>query len=534
VSAPTTAGLPDDHAIQQAATLWLTERLRNLPRELGIQAHSHFLCGISQIAIGADHAFTRACQELGIPQRISLPQPSDVYLAAEGSQGPDFDPQQKREAEALLASPHIIQETVVATTASRHVRFEEANIELVRQSDVMIAMVRDEDASGGKRGGTWDVVRQARLRGVPVLVVRFRISGGVPVFEAKWEKDSPAGAGGSALPSLPEVLQAVAFESPMAGGQTIPPRDAYFDRIKNHCSQEANRFSKFFQSSAFLIIGTHTAATACALLALALLKKKLPEVTYYSALVLLLAVEVALLCYGFFRHHALHKQEAASRWAMHRLLSEAARSVIAFGRYHIGFDHFRSLHLPDPLSPLLRTMEILHLRSTRTDACTDWRECRDAYVTNRLTKPKAQLDFYRDRAHKAEKQHHQAHVIFSVSSCIAILSTLAKLIFVIMVIAVDAPAFTETTQEIVKRSLGFFGVLLPVIAVAALSYAAAHDLEARAHTFSEMYEFLQRQTELLNQVQSEREFARLLHETETRLLGETVTWYSRRAFTGVA
>jgi len=77
-------------------------------------------------------------------------------------------------------------------------------------------------------------------------------------------------------------------------------------------------------------------------------------------------------------------------------------------------------------------------------------------------------------------------------------------------------------------------ILLPVLAVAALSLAAAFDLEARRHTFKEMHEFLERQTRHLTEAASEREFAKLLLETESRLLGETVNWFSRRSFTGVA
>lgn len=50
-------------------------------------ANSHFLCAVSQIAIGADTIFTRACRNLGIPQCIFLPQHADAYFNATGSDG---------------------------------------------------------------------------------------------------------------------------------------------------------------------------------------------------------------------------------------------------------------------------------------------------------------------------------------------------------------------------------------------------------------------------------------------------------------
>ena len=64
--------------------------LEALPETLGL-AKKHFLCGISQIAIGADTLFTRACARLGISQRIFLSQHRDAYLAAKCENGtPDF------------------------------------------------------------------------------------------------------------------------------------------------------------------------------------------------------------------------------------------------------------------------------------------------------------------------------------------------------------------------------------------------------------------------------------------------------------
>lgn len=516
----------DPAPIQKAAQTWLSECLRTLPAQLGM-SDRHFLAAVSQIAIGGDQAFTLACQELGIPQRVTLPQPSDVYLTAVGTDGPDFSAAERAQTQALLESPHIIEERVAATAASRHLRFEEANIELVRQSDVIIAMVKDGD--GGKRGGTWDVIQQARQRSIPVLVVTFHLSEDQPVFAPAWEGRVPPDNGGHRLPALPSVLESLSFESPESGLHHAPAKETYFSSIKDHCSRDANRFSRYFQSSALIIIGTHTFATACAVLALVLAKD-----TFYVTLAILLAVEVFLLTFGFLRHHALHKQEAASRWAMNRLLSELVRSVIAFGRYHIGFAHLKTLHLPETLGPVVRTMEILQLRETRRDNCKDWRECRDAYVAKRLTNPKGQLEFFHRRAETAHTQHHLAHRIFTIASSVAVAASAAKFLVIIYLLLPSDSHGSHLTTDILKAALGFLGVVFPVVAVAALSYSAAHDLQARAHTFTEMFEFLTNQTKLLQEVSTEREFVRLLTETEARLLGETATWYSRRSFTGVA
>ena len=85
----------------------LTARLARLPEELSLTPQ-HFLCGISQIAIGADSLFTKACASLSIAQRIFLTQGRNEYLDAKSPKGtPDFSEAEKQSALDLLASPHI-------------------------------------------------------------------------------------------------------------------------------------------------------------------------------------------------------------------------------------------------------------------------------------------------------------------------------------------------------------------------------------------------------------------------------------------
>lgn len=142
----------DSQVFEDAIVQQLVGHLRELPSRLGLPTQgAHFFCGISQIAIGGDTVFTRACQELGILQRIFLPQPLDSYLNAEGSAGPDFTEDQQAVAKTLLAAKHIIQTHVVSHSANRHERFRDVNLEIARVSDVVICLVRAGQA--GKAGG---------------------------------------------------------------------------------------------------------------------------------------------------------------------------------------------------------------------------------------------------------------------------------------------------------------------------------------------------------------------------------------------
>ena len=67
-----------------------------------------------------------------------------------------------------------------------------------------------------------------------------------------------------------------------------------------------------------------------------------------------------------------------------------------------------------------------------------------------------------------------------------------------------------------------------------MSFAVAMDWEARAHTFDDMHQFVDRQCSHIEAAASFRELTALALQTEGRLLGETLSWFGRRAYVGVA
>lgn len=60
------------------------------------------------------------------------------------------------------------------------------------------------------------------------------------------------------------------------------------------------------------------------------------------------------------------------------------------------------------------------------------------------------------------------------------------------------------------------------------------DLGLRRHPYRELLKFLERQVPYVQDATTERDFAQLLPETESQLLGETANRVSRRSFIGVA
>ena len=493
--------------------------LQELPRKLGL-SEKHFFCGVSQIAIGADTIFTRACRRLSIRQRVFLPQHRDAYFAGKSKKDErDFTDAEVEVAQELLRGTHIIEERIVSQSADRSERFEDVNLELARVSDVLIAL-RRADAEG-KPGGTIDLIERARARHKPLLEITVSVAGGLVSFSEKWHPHrSPSDKDGAPFfkpPMLPAVLK----------GCTIPGGADFAETLRIFSSAQAQRHQWRFKSAALAIVGAHFAATLCALAVLAFYER------LHGLLAWLLGVELLFLFGGLSWHWLLHHSRATERWATARLVSEVARSVASMARVPGYLGHFFTLPLPESLRPLLRTLNVFHLEATRGIEPGTWLARRDAYVHDRLACPESgQIPYFKAQRVKARQGLRVANSVFYTGGAVAFLATLTKLL-----IHWNSPSVAwfvssgDVTQY--KLGLGLLAIILPVLSVAALSLAASFDLEARQHTYEEMFQALEKQKRFIENATFEREFVDLVLQTETRLVGENVNWFSRRAFTGV-
>jgi hypothetical protein len=493
----------------------LDEEVRKLT--LGPQL---FLCGISSLAVGGDTIFTKACQVRGMVQRVFLPQAGEEFLKATGSDGSDFADAEQAVARKLLASAHVIQERVVSDANDRHERFQDVNLEIVRVSDLLVCLVRaDQDP---KAGGSREVLALASRRKRPVLEVQITVKDGHPDLRPVWHRRDDFKP-----PTLPRDIDNATLPEG-AVRDPLPQIDDYTRGLKNLASGHANWGRKHFTAAAFLIIGAHVAATILAVFALKF---------HGGPIAWLLGVELLMLAVGFSVHQYLHWTHRVQRWALSRLAAEVARSVSSIGRFHIYLQYLFTLPFPPALRPLMRTINVLHLRSTAACKAEPWepkgKAKRDQYVHERLTsvERKAQIKYNEETRDTAAARLTFARRTFIAASLAAFVGTLIKLL---TVCDCDWFPVEEKTHEALVDIMGFCAVVLPVIAVAALSLASALDLEARHANSSEMYKFLLEQKTLLENASSAREYSRLLIETESRLLGETVNWYARRSFLGVS
>ena len=448
------------------------------------------LCGISQLAIGGDTAFALACRDRGIPLRVFLPQHRDAYLHA----GTDFTEAQRRRALSLFEDVDlVVEERVVSHAHARHARFEDAHHAMLDLVDVAIVL-RRYDAPAGGRVGAHAFLKQALARSLPCCEI--------------------------VLPELPTDEAAVSwphpYDPPFATTRRIevgPDEDACVV-VKRSASQVADVHQRRFARAAGVVTLTHLIATFIAVL---VVMSKLPMA--YA----LLPVEVLMLALGLSAHAWLHRRHVVWNWSSARLLAEVARSVGACREVRGALLHLHRLSFPEELVPTIKAIELDHLRRSRRSSAA-WSDVRDAYVQQRLDdKTHGQIPYFDRSQRRSAGRLRLANGVFFGCAMVAMVATAGKFVGYLL--------FGKGMA--LEPLFGFLAILGPVVAVGAVSLAAAYDLEARANTFARMRTFLLCQRRKLQEATSDREFEHHVRATEERLLGETVAWFWRRSFVGV-
>jgi len=250
-------------------------------------------------------------------------------------------------------------------------------------------------------------------------------------------------------------------------------------------------------------------------------------------MLLCLLAEAGMLVWGYWTHLHLHHSAATQRWAINRFVAEINRSVLSVAGVHMYLEYLFRLKLPPSFRALMRTINVLHLRSSNPKpkwfpGDDRWQAIRDHYLEHRLRSPQSgQIEYYRRSVQTERDQRGLFQRIFAVCSVLAILATFSEIIIV------GAPGGASMLSEPASAAIGVLTVVLPVLAVGVLSWSAAMDYTARVNIFREMENWLKDQADRIQDTKSEHEFMRLAATTELRLLGETAEWYSRRSYTGV-
>ncbi|MEM7457449.1 MAG: hypothetical protein AAF456_24160, partial [Planctomycetota bacterium] len=536
----------------------LAKTIKSIPDSLGVS--EPMLCGIAQIAIGADTLFANACEKAGVPLRIFLPQHRDEFLSAVGSKGPDFDDDQKKEANRILDSENVIQIYMASGDHDRSGRFEETNLRIIQAADVSICLMR-KDAEGTVAGSVGFLERAIKHDRPVLQIVVDEVDGKLTMEETWFNKEL------FVAPTIPKELSGlneISFES----DHGLPSSLEYIAPLKDYASAQAKKFSSRFNFSAGWILFTHVIATIVALAGLVFFSGHGHEHESGSPAVasvelspsdqetaeqtdgsdgpddadennaeennneraseddagtadpasastdnpdseqeeqedvsdtsedeadqtesnsadlnphyILWGLELLFIAFGLSFHVWLHWTHISEKWAFVRLIAETNRSVKSISGLPAELEYLFRLQLPDELRPLFKTLNVLHLNSSRA-ADFDWHSRKEQYMTERVEK---QLKFYSEKSDSVATRRRVAGWVFTIFSSLAALLLISNFICEFQGIQ-----FTQ--------NLGALGILFPVIAVAAMSLAAAHDLDARFETYRSTAGFLKKQKPLI-------------------------------------
>jgi len=428
----------------------------------------------------------------------------------------------------MLDSEHIIQERVVSDASDRGRRFEDTNLEIVRVSDVVVCLIRE--GADAKPGGTAGFRDMAVNRQVPTLVIHVGIKDGRPAFREEWPTLGNDGRLEDeqrlSRDSSPRLALKLPCELGHLPAPSLEPSEfwkdhGYFETVRRRASDLAKRHRVLFTVAALLIIVFHVAATILAT----------SVIVFHTKMALswvetLLSFEAILLIAGLYIHNRLHHSRTAEAWARSRLVTEILRSLKAIDPRHVYLGQFFQEPRPAELRTLLRTLSVLHLRATKSREQSDaaWQEHREKYLAERV---EGQIEFYSKKLNSARFWSGACNLVFLEAALLAWAATMLKLT---LFFAEDF-RWVIHVDEGLREVLGLFAVVLPAVAIAALSWTSANEFDSRARTFSAARNFLRRQKVLITRSRSLAEFEKLMLGTETVLLGENVTWYTRRTFT---
>jgi hypothetical protein len=233
------------------------------------------------------------------------------------------------------------------------------------------------------------------------------------------------------------------------GGQelpsTLPSARQFAEEVKRVASATAAAMQRRFARMATIIIATHIIATILAAAALGFAP------FHWAVIPALLGLELVMLVGGLAVHWRLHHSRISRRRAEARLLAEVARSALAIGDLHLHLEYLFALPFPMGARPLLRTLNVLHLRSTRHEQ-TAWQVKREQYVSRRLTaEDVGQIAFYGRKAADSTTRLQRLRTLFYVFWVPAFVATLVKLVH------------HQEKVQLLTAVLGTLSIVLPVL-----------------------------------------------------------------------
>jgi hypothetical protein len=364
--------LPDEAMSRELIRKFLTEQKAKTPATI---------YGVSSAAAGGDLIFAETCIEFGIPLRILLPVPAELFRE-------DFDAAAWARAERVLKAAFSIEITGNQCLGTE--RYYECGIETVQQSQLVLALWDGQPSRG--IGGTEEMVSFAKAVGRPVFWFHSE-TGNLTIFHEATAQKLLHDLELDFLNHLPDARSTGVIDSPTELAQ------AWFRKVDTTASKLAPQARRLAS-----IPIVYTAAAAV-----------LSGASRGRAAPLWIGVSAALGITAAVLPAALRLDKRQALWARTRTAAEVCRSVLALWRTPVPYEVLGPEIIPE-LSGVLMSLNFLKLKDGPRNKIS-LEEFKVNYRRDRLSN---QIRYFRDSGARAARDGRRLRMITWVCGVIAI------------------------------------------------------------------------------------------------------------------
>lgn len=503
------------------------EKLAALAQRPELQLHAgHFFVGAASMAAGADGVFADACDALGLPLRVLLPQARDEFLSARSNRPPhalEFSPAQREQALQRLQRDGVLQEQVAATAADPARRVVQTGVEILQLADVLVTLQAQHQDGAGKPGATNALAAQALADGKPVYALTFWIDENQKLhLYDDWRQP----AQGWTPPQLPMLLAAPAL--PAAG---------FVDRLRTAADAIVVDGEQAEVAASLRAVQGHLlllAAAALLLLGCSLFAPPFPPVLVWLAPLLLLVL-LGLQLRHWHADRQRRKDRADSPPLRRRfvagVLAQMARNTQSIapieddtalpvgGSVPIPLWKLSNLPLPDELRPLRKTLDVAWLQAARAAAALPWQQQHERYLAEALQQPESGVLARLEHRLAAARQQLERWQRWSRVGGLLTTVILDPALLLLLLLATPLLWNTPLVSGVV---LGLAVLLVPQVCLHSLlrelQQRASREIDRVRRTTA----FVQEQIRTLQRADSAAAFARSQQDTEFGLLARAL------------
>lgn len=489
------------------------------------------------VAAGADIETAEVARELGIPIHLIIPTPISRFCEDFGGDLTEYWPRAERLIEDAQDEQHSGSFRVANGSASAPDCYHDATIQMVRSTDLLIAVWNGEPALG--LGGTREFIEEAGRLEIPVALIN-PATNDAPQFVGNWRN----------WPQPDAVISKL--NKDVFGERSMPvvPTDGSSQRDPNAVftmlDEAANRFGKNFRGRLWKSVILHFLAGILAAFTASfsplfhdshssesveastigatehtqaregdskeghpiLSKENIPKML---TIVELIFVSIALyLMAKSVLSHDHHK------WRRARFAAELIRSARPSLRHLDPLRPMIGRHEPDWRRFSLSTTLAAHNQSRLTSSLE---EQKASYLKDRICD---QRDHYFGKVQPTAKIRN--HVLSRLGLTMSVAAPFLILFALILKCVISSG--TIDGSKTLLFFVAFLPIVLPLTAGVATTLVVATDVGRRAERYRNLGERLDQLARIIPGIRTPTAFSSVVAETEEILLDELIEWYA--------